>query len=131
MAIKGRNPNGYHDGHRRRIMKKYRVLGVEVLTERERLEILLYPMSSRTDTGYAADKLLSRFGSLKKVLNADCSSLVEVDGVGECLALQIRLIFMLKRCLDITLDCFPPPMYSNDDETTSTETTNTDSGENK
>lgn len=99
MAKKATNPGGEHNGHRRRIMIKYREQGMRCLTERERLEMLLYPMLTRVDTGYIADGLLERFGSLDDVLNADCSELAEVDGVGECLALQLALLGEIRKTI--------------------------------
>lgn len=69
-----------HEGHRARMMKKIRN-GAE-LYDHEALEVLLYFARPRINTNPIAHDLMDRFGSLKKVLNADPLDLITVKGIG-------------------------------------------------
>lgn len=58
----------------------------ELLQEYEALEILLFNAIPRKDTNPLAHRLLAKFGTMDKVLSADISQLMEVDGVGQSIA---------------------------------------------
>lgn len=75
-----------HSGHRQRLMKK---LKEDKLTKHEYLEMLLFNAMPRRNTNDLAHRLYSEFGSVKNVLNASYERLIQVDGVGESVALYI------------------------------------------
>ncbi len=78
-----------HSGHRQRLLKRF---NEEVLSESEQLEILLFNAMPRRNTSDVAHRLLARFGSIEDVLSAPVSALKEVNGVGDSLAVYLRLI---------------------------------------
>ncbi len=71
-----------HQGHRKRIDEKSRIMGFEFLEEHEQLEKLLFSVIPRGNTNEIAHNLLTAFGSLKGVLMAVVVSLKSVEGVG-------------------------------------------------
>lgn len=108
MAEKGTNPDGIHNGHRRRIFNKYLAIGIERLKEYEQLEIMLYPIIPRGDTCYIARNLLERFGSIEAVLDAEHTQLAAVEGVGDGLAAEMCLLSEL--CKMMNSDCISARM---------------------
>lgn len=81
-----------HEGHRARMRKKIMEMGADALEPHELLEVYLYSSISRRNTNDIAHKLIDRFGSLAGVLDADINELMEVDGIGEISAQQIKLL---------------------------------------
>jgi DNA repair protein RadC len=81
----------YH-GHRERLRSRFRDHGDTALADYEVLELLLFRLIPRRDTKPIAKALLDRFGSLAAVFGAPASLLQEVNGVGEAVALDIKLI---------------------------------------
>lgn len=73
-----------HEGHRSRLVGK--IKNSNDLYEHETLEILLFKACRRRDVNALAHALISEFGSINGVLNADVKSLVKVDGVGTGIA---------------------------------------------
>jgi len=81
----------YH-GHRERLRAKYRDIGDVALADYELLELLLFRLIPRRDTKPIAKALIARFGTLGGVLGAPLSLLQEVSGVGEAVALDLKLV---------------------------------------
>jgi DNA repair protein RadC len=81
----------YH-GHRDRLRSRYRDNGDTSLADYEILELLLFRLIPRKDTKPIAKALLARFGTLSGVFGAPASLLQEVNGIGETVALDIKLI---------------------------------------
>ena len=79
-----------HSGHRGRMRARIARTGLKSLTEHEILEVLLYYAQPRGDTNSLAHRLLDRFGSLARVLDADPASLQQVDGVGPSVAFLLN-----------------------------------------
>jgi len=79
-------------GHRERVRDRIRKIGTEALADYELLEALLFRSRAQGDTKALAKELIGRFGSLAEVLNAPEHLLREVKGVGETIALDLRLI---------------------------------------
>ncbi len=89
-----------HEGHRRRLYEKLK--NGDNLFEHEVLEILLFNAQPRKNVNPLAHALLERFASINEVLNAGYDELVEVEGVGENVALYLMCI---GRCLSLKNDC--------------------------
>lgn len=83
-------PAHYH-GHRERLRTKFRELGESALADYELLELLLFRLIPRRDTKPIAKALLERFGSLAGVFGAPPHLLTEVKGIGESVAVDLRL----------------------------------------
>ncbi|MGM4909505.1 RadC family protein [Rhizobium sp. 768_B6_N1_8] len=81
----------YH-GHRERLRNRFRDHGDTVLADYEILELLLFRLIPRRDTKPIAKALIDRFGSLAGVFGAPAALLQEVKGVGEAVALDLKLI---------------------------------------
>lgn len=92
MSKQSTNLKKNHDGHRRRIIKKYRTLGITGLKEEERMEILLFPMIPRGDTALISRRCIERFGSVIGVIEADYREVAETAGIGEGLAAELCLL---------------------------------------
>jgi DNA repair protein RadC len=81
----------YH-GHRDRLRARYREQGDQAVADYEVLELILFRLIPRRDTKPIAKALLSRFGTLAGVFGAPLNLLQEVKGVGEAVALDLKLI---------------------------------------
>ena len=71
-----------HAGHRERMRRRFLDVGLDSFADHEALEYALFYAVPRGDTNEIAHRLLSRFGSLAAVLEADPSDLAAVEGVG-------------------------------------------------
>lgn len=78
--------------HRRRIKERYIQNGLGAFHEYEILELILTYAVLRKDVKPTAKDLISRFGSLRAVLDAPFEELVAVRGMGTHSAILIRLI---------------------------------------
>ena len=83
--------NSPHDGHRKRLRSKF-LSAPATLEDHELLELLLFYSIPRANTNEIAHRLLSRFGSIKGVVNAGLPALKEIDGIGENAALFLRAV---------------------------------------
>ncbi len=81
-----------HTGHRERLKEQYLNNGIHSMTEIQQLELLLFYSIPQKDTNPIAHALLSRFGSIKEVLMANFSDLVQVEGVKDNTALFLKLV---------------------------------------
>lgn len=89
----GKEANGAHyHGHRDRLRTRYRDHGDTALADYELLELLLFRLIPRRDTKPIAKALLDRFGTLAGVFGAELALLQEVKGVGEAVALDLKLV---------------------------------------
>ena len=84
-----------HTGHRKRTMEKFRRFGMDIFSDHEVLEILLYFAMRQGDTNPTAHRLLSRFGSLHAVFEAPAEQLEEVEGVGPHTADLIKTVYAI------------------------------------
>jgi len=80
------------EGHRARLRGRLESCGFCSFSESEALELLLTYAIPRKDTSATAGALLSRFGTLKSVLNAKHEALCSVSGVGTATGNFLRLI---------------------------------------
>ncbi len=81
----------YH-GHRERLRNRFRDGGEAALADYEVLELLLFRLIPRRDTKPIAKALIDRFGTLGGVIGAPAALLQEVKGVGEAVALDLKLV---------------------------------------
>lgn len=88
--------NHDHGGHRERMRKKYLENGIDIFTEHEALELLLYYAIPQKNTNPLAHKLLKNFGSFSAVFDASPSLLKEF-GLTEHQTTLIKLIPDLAR----------------------------------
>ncbi len=85
---------GEHAGHRKRIIAK---LESGTLLDHELLEILLFSLQPRKNTNDLAHRLLAKFGTVQEVFSAPMEELMQVRGVGESIAANLRCIGIVYR----------------------------------
>ena len=88
----GNKPLPHFLGHRERLKERFREAGSEAMPDYELLEMLLFRAIKRGDTKPLAKQLLARFGTFAEVLSAPPERLMEVKGVGEAVATEIKLV---------------------------------------
>jgi DNA repair protein RadC len=79
-------------GHRERLKERFREHGGQALPDYELLEMVLFRAIRRGDTKPIAKLLIARFGSFAEVLSAPPDRLMEVPGVGEAVATEIKIV---------------------------------------
>ena len=79
-------------GHRDRLRARFRDQGAAALADYELLELALFRALPRRDTKPLAKALLKRFGSLSEVLAAPPQRLKEVEGAGDAVVGELKLI---------------------------------------
>lgn len=83
--------NDTHAKHRKRLKNRF-ISSPTSLEDHELLELILYYSIPRVNTNETAHNLLSRFGSIKGVLDAGYNSLLCVNGIGSVSALYLRAL---------------------------------------
>jgi DNA repair protein RadC len=79
-------------GHRQRLRERFLSAGGDALADYELLELALCVAIPRRDVKPLAKALLKRFGSFAETIAAAPERLMEVSGIGETAALQIKLV---------------------------------------
>ncbi len=108
MAVGGKKPGGltdgpgqsslfeqarpHHGGHRNRLRERFRKGGAEAVPDYELLELILFRAIPRRDVKALAKKLVTRFGTFAEVVNAPEPRLLEVEGVGQAIVTELKLI---------------------------------------
>jgi DNA repair protein RadC len=85
-------PRPHYAGHRERLRERAMAGGLPALPDYEVLELLLFRSVPRGDVKPLAKQLLARFGSLGAVLGATAEDMRTVAGVGEAVALDLKLL---------------------------------------
>lgn len=85
-------PAPHYTGHRERLRDRAGGGGLAALPDYEVLELLLFRSIPRGDVKPLAKRLLARFGSFSGVLGAGPEELRTVVGVGEAVALDLKLV---------------------------------------
>jgi DNA repair protein RadC len=78
-------------GHRERLRVRFTAGGADALPDYELLELLLFRSLPRRDVKPIAKRLIARFGSFAEVLSAPVERLVEIDGIGESAAIDLKI----------------------------------------
>ncbi len=86
------DPMAHVHGHRERLRTRYRENGDAALADYEILELLLFRLIPRRDTKPIAKALIDRFQTLGGVMGAPIALLQEVNGIGDAVALDLKLM---------------------------------------
>ncbi len=81
-----------HAEHRKRLRERFLKVGLSGFSDHEVLEFFLTLAIPRKDVKPQAKALLVKFKTLRGVLEAPIAKLVEIPGVGEQAAVQIRFL---------------------------------------
>lgn len=83
---------GVHDGHRKRLKRRFLSEGLDSFEDHNILELLLFYALPRSDTNEIAHRLLEQFKSLSGVFDAPLEELCKIKGISEHSATMIKLI---------------------------------------
>jgi DNA repair protein RadC len=86
-----------HVGHRKRLRTKFANGGLDVFYDHEVLELLLTYIIPRKDTKPIAWRLIKKFGSLSRVLDAKPDELTEIEGISKESTVFLSLLRALIR----------------------------------
>lgn len=81
----------YH-GHRERLRSRFRESGPEALADYELLELVLFRAVPQRDVKPLAKELIDAFGSFAEVISAPATRLKEIDGVGDAIVTELKII---------------------------------------
>jgi DNA repair protein RadC len=79
-------------GHRDRLRQRFSESGGISLPDYELLELVLFRSIPRRDVKALAKSLIARFGSFAETLSAPVARLMEVEGIGEAVATDIKIV---------------------------------------
>ena len=85
-------PAPHYTGHRQRLRERFLKGAPDAIPDYELLELVLFRALPRCDTKELAKQLIARFGSFAEVVNAPDQRLKEIDGVGQSVITELRLI---------------------------------------
>lgn len=88
--VKVEEPHYFH--HRERLRTRFVDGGPDAMPDYELLEMVLFRAIRRGDTKKLAKVLLERFGTFAEVLAAEPARLIEVKGVGEAVATELKIV---------------------------------------
>jgi DNA repair protein RadC len=79
-------------GHRERLRERFLAGGADAMPDYELLELVLFAAIPRRDVKPLAKSLIDRMGGFAEVLSAPRARLLEVDGIGETVVTQLKII---------------------------------------
>ena len=88
---KGKLPS-YIKDHRKRLRERFMIGGAAAMPDYELIELVLFRSLPRCDVKPVAHRLLETFGDFNRVLSAPVERLTEVRGVGDVVAVDLKII---------------------------------------
>jgi DNA repair protein RadC len=82
----------YIKDHRKRLRTRFLAGGPNAMPDYELLELILFRAIPRKDVKPLAHALIEHFGDFNAVISSSVSQLMQVKGVGEAVALEIKII---------------------------------------
>ena len=87
----GRLPS-YLKDHRKRLRTRFMEGGADAMPDYELLELVLFCAIPRADVKPLARRLLDAFGDFNRVLAASPARLAEIDGVGDAVIVELKIV---------------------------------------
>ncbi len=84
--------NPHYHGHRDRLRARFLDVGGDALPDYELLELVLFRSIPRRDVKPIAKELMKRFGTFAEVLAASPTRLMEVEGIGESVVTDLKVV---------------------------------------
>ena len=88
---KGRMPS-YIQDHRKRLRERFISGGATAVPDYELLELILFRSIPRCDVKPVARRLMETFGDFSRVLAAPLERLLDVRGVGDAVAVDLKIL---------------------------------------
>jgi len=88
----GKPPPSYIADHRKRLRERLLNGGADAMPDYELLEMVLFRANARADMKPLGRRLLETFGDFNKVVSAPPERLRKVEGVGESIVAELKLI---------------------------------------
>jgi len=82
----------HFENHRQRLRDRFMTAGTTALADYELLELLLFRAIARRDVKPLAKTLLAEFGDFNRVISAPASRLRRVNGVGEAVIQELKIV---------------------------------------
>ena len=82
----------YIKDHRKRLRERFAAGGSAAMPDYELLELILFHSLPRCDVKPVAQRLLKTFGDFNRVLSAPPNRLIEVRGIGESVAIDLKIV---------------------------------------
>ncbi len=79
-------------GHRERLRERFKKAGVDGVQDYELLELILFRAIPRRDVKPLAKELIAKFGGFPQVIAAPVERLMEVKGVSENVAQELKIV---------------------------------------
>ncbi|MFC2952862.1 DNA repair protein RadC [Marinicaulis aureus] len=79
-------------GHRERLRERFKKAGVDGVQDYELLELILFRAIPRKDVKPLAKELIAKFGGFPQVIAAPLERLMEVKGVSENVAQELKIV---------------------------------------
>ena len=92
VLARGERLPSYIKDHRARLRARFMAGGAQALPDYELLELVLFRAIPRADVKPLAHRLLARFHDFNGVLTAPAPRLEEVEGVGDAVIVELKLI---------------------------------------
>ncbi|MBL6939954.1 MAG: DNA repair protein RadC [Alphaproteobacteria bacterium] len=89
-ALSSARPDQF--GHRERLRDRFLNGGADALPDYELMELVLFAAIQRRDTKPLAKKLIETFGSFSEAIAAPRARLMEIDGVGKSVVIQLKIV---------------------------------------
>lgn len=92
VLLAGARLPSYIRDHRKRLRTRFMEGGAGAMPEYELLELVLFRAIPRQDVKPLARRLLDAFGDFNRVLSAPAARLAEVEGVGEAVVQELKIV---------------------------------------
>jgi DNA repair protein RadC len=79
-------------GHRERLRERFLEGGANAMPDYELMELVLFAAIPRRDVKPLAKALIAHFGSFAEVIAAPRARLLEIDGIGEAVVTQLKIV---------------------------------------
>ena len=82
----------HYVGHRERLRERFLIGGAEALPDYEIMELVLFAAIPRRDVKPLAKALIARFGGFAEAIAAPRDRILEVEGMSESVATQLKIV---------------------------------------
>ena len=91
LPLPGKLPS-YIADHRKRLRARFIDGGAQAMPDYEMLELVLFRAIPRQDVKPLARRLIDTFGDFNRVLSAPAARLTQVQGVGEAVLIELKIV---------------------------------------